>query len=111
MKAWEVRDKYGECSTVVFAETREKAKSLALQTECCGDSDFCDILVCRIPGLDKYYKDGKLEMYWDNPEDRLVLVKEAGFYCVDTYEYEEYCEECIAKDYCREYQSMKDDKE
>jgi hypothetical protein len=30
MKAWRVSSKYGEFSTVVFAETRGKAKSLAL---------------------------------------------------------------------------------
>ena len=35
MKAWLVREKGEYCATVVFAETRGKAKVLAIQTEAC----------------------------------------------------------------------------
>ena len=43
MKAWLVREKDEFCATVVFAETRGKARSTALATDCCEDSCFCDI--------------------------------------------------------------------
>jgi hypothetical protein len=101
MKAWLVREKDEFCATVVFAETRGKAKAMALSTDCCEDVDFCRIEVRRVPQIDKYYVDGKREMYWDTPNDRIALVKECGFYC----EYEEDCENCYAKEYCDKYQN------
>ncbi len=53
MKAWIVNAKYETASAVVFAETRGKAKALALCTSSCEDAiaeccescpakDFCD---------------------------------------------------------------------
>ena len=35
MKTWLVRENDEFCATVVFAETRGKAKAAALYTECC----------------------------------------------------------------------------
>ena len=103
MKAWRVSSKYGEFSTVVFAETRGKAKSLALATDACEDADFCEIEVRREKDLDKYYRDGKNEMHWDNPMDRIALVKECGFHChPDYFEFEE-CSACSAKEHCDYY--------
>lgn len=43
MKAWLVKDKEEFSATVVFAETRGKAKSVAMYTEACGGVAFCDI--------------------------------------------------------------------
>ena len=104
MKAWLVREKDEFCATVVFAETRGKAKALALCTDCCEDADFCHIEVRRLPHIDKYYKDGKREMEWENPNDRIVLVKECGFHCdYDIFDIED-CEICSAKEYCDKYQ-------
>ena len=103
MKAWRVREKGEFCATVVFAETRGKARSAALYTDCCEDVDFCNIEVHREPELDKYYKEGKLEMDWMNDDDRIVLVKEAGFCC--DYIDIDLCNGCSAKDYCDEYKS------
>lgn len=100
MKAWLVREKEQFWSTVVFAETRGKAKSLALSTDCCEDAKFTDIEVHRQSQLDKYYKDGKKEMDWDNPQDRIALVRDCNFRC----EYMENCELCSAKEYCEDYQ-------
>ena len=54
MKAWLVKEKDEFCATVVFAETRGKARAMASHTETCEDADFCDILVYRRPALDKY---------------------------------------------------------
>ena len=59
MKAWIVRAKNEFCATVVFAETRGKAKSAALYTYCCKDANFCDIQVSRVPQMDKYYISAK----------------------------------------------------
>ena len=60
MKAWLVREKDEFCATVVFAETRGKARALAKYTDACEDCDFIDIEVRRVPQMDKYYK----ELFW-----------------------------------------------
>jgi hypothetical protein len=106
MKAWLVREKDKYCATVVFAETRGKARALAKYTDACGDCAFIDIEVRRVPQVDKYYKDGKTEFDWLNSKDRIILVKELGFECeeVDL----NVCEDCSAKEYCDKY---KDEKE
>ena len=102
MKAWLVKEKDEFSAAVVFAETRGKARSLAKRTDACADANFCDIEVRRLPDLDKYYKDGKLEMDWYIPQDRIALVKDGNFAC-DPWEREE-CERCPAKEYCDPYQ-------
>ena len=103
MKAWLVREKDEFCATVVFAETRGKAKAMALCTDCCEDVDFLRIEVLRVPQMDKYYVDGKREMHWDTPQDRIALVKDCGFVCsYDAWSSME-CEYCHAKEYCDQY--------
>lgn len=104
MKAWLVREKYGEYATVVFAETRGKARAEAQATDACEDADFCDIEVTRKPNMDKYYKEGKREMDWYDDDDRIALVKECDFYCVDMDM--DNCEDCPAKEYCDIYQDF-----
>lgn len=106
MKAWLVREKDEFCATVVFAETRGKAKALAKYTDACEDCAFVDIEVRRVPQVDKYYKDGKTELDWCNPQDRLILVKELDFSC-ESVEME-MCEECSAKEHCIRYAEEKD---
>lgn len=101
MKAWLVREKDEFSATVVFAETRGKAKSIAMCTNACEYADFCNIEVRRVPQIDKYYKDGKTEMDWFDDNDRLALVKECGFYC--EYIEEDMCKDCPAKNYCDVY--------
>lgn len=98
MKAWIVNEKYETASAVVFAETRGKAKSLALCTSCCKDAS--NIEVRRVPQMDKYYVEGKTEMEWSDPKDRITLVKECGFYC--RHPIAEECKDCPAKDFCDE---------
>jgi hypothetical protein len=104
MKAWLVRDKESYGAEIVFAETRGKARSLALSFDCCDDSRFTDVEVRRAPYADKYYKEGKVHLDWDNPIDRIVLVKECSFVC--DYEYLDWedCESCSARNYCDRYQ-------
>jgi hypothetical protein len=98
MKAWFVKETVNFGATVVFAETRDKAKSLALCTSCCKDAS--DIEVRRVPQMDKYYVEGKTEMEWSDPKDRIALVKECGFYC--RHPIAEECKDCPAKDFCDE---------
>lgn len=103
MKAWLVKDKDEFCATVVFAETRGKARALAMSTEACEDVDFCDIEVRRKPQMDKYYVEGKKEMDWFNSNDRIALVKDCGFVCDRDYWEPEECEDCPANEYCDQY--------
>lgn len=103
MKAWLVREKDEFCAEVVFAETRGKARSLALSTDCCEDANFTDIEVRRMPEADKHYKEGRWHLDWEDPQDRIVLVKECGFVCDYDAFYFEDCETCSAKEYCDRY--------
>lgn len=109
MKAWRVREKDEFCATVVFAETRGKARALALHTETCEDANFCDIEVNRRPSLDKYYVEGKTELDWLKSADRIALVKDGGFTCDRDYWEPEDCERCPATEWCDMYQDMKMD--
>ena len=103
MKAWLVREKDEFSAEVVFAETRGKARSLAMSTDCCENTRFIDIEVHRQPQIDKYYKEGKWHLDWNNPQDRIILVTECGFVCdYDMFELDK-CEVCSAKSYCETY--------
>lgn len=104
MKAWFVRDKYEFTATVVFAETRGKARNLARYTDACEGADFCDIEVHRLSRMDKYYRKGKIEMEWEYPADRLALVKDCGFRC-ECVDFDN-CEGCSARDYCGAYKDV-----
>lgn len=106
MKAWFVQAKDEFAATIVFAETRGKARNLARYTDACQSAEFCEIEVRRVRQADKYYKEGKTEMGWDNADDRLALVKEFGFRC----EYAELdnCESCSAREYCGNYEEYTD---
>ena len=102
MKAWLIRENDTEGCEVIFAETRGKAKSIALQTDTFSECDFCDLEVCRARNIDKYYTNGKRRMDWNNQKDRLALVKEYGFSCIDEC-FGEFCEDCLSKEYCDRY--------
>lgn len=104
MKAWFVRKKDEFCATVVFAETRGKARALAMHTDACEDADFCDIEVHRKPNMDKYYQKGKREMDWYKADDRIALVKDAGFRCDTDYLDREDCDYCPARNHCDVFQ-------
>lgn len=102
MKAWLIRENDTEGCEVVFAETRGKAKSIALGTDTFSECDFCNLEVRRVANIDKYYTNGKRRMDWSNQQDRLVLVKEYDFSCCDDC-FGEFCEDCLSKDYCCRY--------
>lgn len=111
MKAYKVRDRegYSEYSMVVFAETRGKAISYALGTDEFPkyEWDYTQLKAERIPVLDKYYR-GYRTMDWDNMQDRVAMVKEAGFQCDDEYADIDECKNCEAKEYCGEYEYLQE---
>ena len=104
MKAWLVSTEYDFYALVIFAETRGKARYIALHTDEFEDNKFCDIEARRVPHMDKYYKEGKRFMDWENPKERIALVKELSFHCeyIELYE----CETCPAKKYCDTYKEL-----
>lgn len=111
MKAWRVSLKYEFFAEVVFAETRGKARSLAMACDGFEDAKFTDVEVHREPQVDKYYKDGKWHLDYFDPKDRIILVKECGFYCDPDYFDLEECEVCSAKKYCDQYKDRKAEEE
>lgn len=102
MKAWLVREYDEFVSTIVFAETRGQAKVAAQWTDACDGVDFMRIEARRMQEADKYYKPGKSELDWDNPEDRIAMVKDCGFTCDFEARSESECAQCSAKDFCGE---------
>ena len=101
MKAWIVSPKGQYYADVIFAETRNKAKALAKYCDGFEDTEYIDIDIRRVPKADKLYK-GQFGLDWYNDEDRIFLVKELGFGCVDYFDADE-CVDCSAKEYCEEY--------
>ena len=108
MKAYIITDLqgYADYSTVVFAETSGKAKAIAIHTDAFEDYEFTEISARRIPKLDKYYR-GKKEMDWLDPNDRVALVKEVGWFCSDETFYSGECPTCPAKQWCDRYEGEK----
>lgn len=102
IKAWMVRERDEFYATVVFAETREKARVVAQWTATCCGAKYIDIEVYRCKNADKYYREGKVELDWNDPADRIALVKDCGFTCLYVEPY--MCELCSAKEYCDKYQ-------
>ena len=110
MKAYTVEDRYNPLfSTVVFAETRGKAKVIAQHTDACEDLDFVDIRAVRRPALDVFYK-GKSEMDWFDEEDRMAMVRYGNYECsyeIDKDDLE--CDSCFAKEWCGRYEGLNED--
>ena len=97
MKAWKVGIFDDPCATVVFAETRNKAKEIAMYTDACYDADYTEIQCNRYPIADKLYKPGMHELSWNDSDARIFLVKH-GWYCDDGVNDE--CRECPAAKWC-----------
>jgi len=100
MKAWLVKERDAFYAAVVFAETRGKARALAQTTDACEDVPFCDIEVRRMPDADKCYREGKSKMDWQNPDDRLVLVRDCGFVCDYDAFFSGDCATCSGREVC-----------
>lgn len=110
LKAWQVEEEYEGYATIVFAETRNKAKYLATQyDETLYEYDYTEVRAIRIPQLDRYAGDKPYVMDFKVDKDRLIMVRDAGFRCLEP-EYDD-CEKCVAKDYCDEYQDYLENRE
>lgn len=97
MKAYKAWVEYGEGSTIVFAETRNEAKVIALSCDCCEDANYIDVCIRRVKELDHLYK-GHSEIDWYDNETRLVLVRDFGWSCFEpSWE----CDDCHAKPHCQ----------
>lgn len=105
-KAYKVYDKDDMFSTIVFAETRGKAKVKALLTDTCEGSEFTRIRAERVPKADCLYK-GSWEIDWYDQEQRLYLVKEMGWSCFEPESDD--CENCKARQYCKWNESEETD--
>lgn len=103
MKAWTVTDNNGECGTsIVFAETRGKARSYALQwIDTFEDCEWTDLRVRRFPEYDQYYNGKENVDFWLDDEHRVRLVRDFGWSCFEVFEY--LCKDCPAKQWCEQY--------
>ena len=97
-------------STVVFAESRGQAKTIAMRTDTLEDVDFVDIRVSRFKKADGQYR-GRTEMDWFDSADRLFLVKECGWSCGEEYQNINECHKCPAAEYCDLWQEYKKETE
>lgn len=100
-KAWYAYSDYEESYVVVFAETRSKARKYIKETEEFDYYDYIEIKPRRLGCIDYLDKPDGYVMDWNKQEDRLALVKDAGWYCVDPRK--ESCEKCSAKEQCDSY--------
>lgn len=110
MKAWIVND-LPDCEyvAIVFAETAGKAKSYCSEhDDIIGDVDFIHVSARRCKEADKYFR-GVQQMDWDDDDDRVLMVKELGFYCNDEVFDPECCKECPATRYCDKYKEWKEE--
>lgn len=108
VKAYKVEPYNGDgYATVVFAEDRAHARSLALLTDCCQDYQFTEIRAVRYPQFDDQYS-GHWEADWYDPNDRRQLVKD-GWHC--EYVGDDDCDACTGRPYCDIYAEWKKDME
>ena len=97
-QAWDAK-RYENYSTVVFAETAQKAKTVAMATDACEDAAFIDIRVKRLPEMDGHDR-GRSEINWFDMDDRKAMVS-LGWACLDT-SWE--CDTCPCKPDCSHWQ-------
>lgn len=102
MKAWIVRNDDGY-ATVIFAETRNKAKLKAQCTDVCEDMEYIEINPRRFKEADAMYR-GNREMDWYDSNDKRFLV-EHGWHCEEP-EVDD-CNECDCRDVCDSYKQLK----
>ena len=108
MKAWEVTSSYNDGeSYIVFAETAGKARSFVLGREGFEGLSFPYIKANRLESADKYYKEGKTHLSWQDPKDRIILARDYDWVCLEPDLGE--CEACKAKKHCLFYQNYQDE--
>ena len=112
MKAYVVNDRegYSLYSVIVFAESRGKAIASALGTDefPYNDWEYTELRAVRKPEFDKNYK-GRRYMDWDDPDDRLAMVKDGGYYCEEDFFDPDECAKCTGREYCSRYEEYLDE--
>lgn len=102
MKAYLVTNRITyEYSVVVFAESSGKAKALVLGGDGFEYDLFTELSAYRKPELDPFYK-GRRFMDWEDPDDRIAMVRYGGYVCSDEAKEFEDCKECPAREWCSE---------
>lgn len=110
LKAYVVEDKdyYKPFATVVFAKDRNEARLLGMRTDACEDLEYLEIRATRRKELDGSYR-GRWEMDWNDPQDRVDLVRLGNFSCSDEMDWEGLCPDCPAKEWCDKYEEYIDE--
>lgn len=109
MKAYLVTNRITyEYSIIVFAESPGKAKALVLGTDGFEYDPFTELSAWRKPELDKFYK-GRRLMDWEDPEDRVAMVRYGNFVCTDEAKEFAECKECPAREWCSEPEDEEDE--
>ena len=110
MKAYQITDRGGYCeySKIVFAETAGQARAYAAGSDGFEDFTFTEIRAIRCHELDAFYR-GSIEMDWDNAEDRIAMVRYAGFQC--SYDYDCEGKACPAYAFCERGQEKAEEAE
>lgn len=100
MKAYTVSDRNGDegITLVVFAETAGKAKAYAANSAEFDYYEFTDMRAQRVPALDRFYR-GRPQMDWMDDEDRVAMVRYAGFSCSYNVDHPD-CDGCPAYEWC-----------
>lgn len=100
-KAWYVWNENDGITAIVFADTVSGARKTAWDNNSEFELEFdkyIDIKPRRKNSLDYLDKPEGYVMNWNNPKDRIALVKDLKWYCEDP-PYGE-CEKCNARNYC-----------
>ena len=101
MKAWKVWDNnYSFYALIIFAETRGKAIAYALNQDEFDSCEWTDLRANRFKEFDSHYK-GSIVADWDDPETRIILVRDYSWTCEET---DWYCDECPAKEWCSHWE-------
>ena len=112
MKAWMVE--YDGCYTIVFAETRNKARVLGLKTDAAlgspgwGPANYIELDVWRRRDADHLYR-GEPEINYDDPEVREWFIEKCRV--TDWWFREEMCSECAYEDDCPKLKSWMEEDE
>ena len=100
-KAWGCCEEESGVVEVVFADTRGKAKSYFMALETFDAYRYCELRPYRQKKLDHLHRPNGYVMDWCKDEDRLPMVRDAGFSCIDVDR--EDCKECCARKWCEVY--------
>ena len=108
-KAWSFYEEEEGIIEVVFADTRTRARIYLNELDTFDNYRYIDINPRREKALDYLDHPDGYVMSFAREEDRIAMVKNIGFYC--TFPDKEECEECCAKEWCSEYEELKEEEQ